>query len=178
MTSTIGQRADRSAGIRARDHGFTLIELILVMVVICAVLGIAAPSLRGFFISHQATDAARQMISLMQLARTQSISEGRNYRLNFDTQARTYWLTVQDGAAYAKLNSEFGQTFTLPEGSVFDLKADPADTSTDHMDFYPSGATSGLTIKLTGRQGDAVEISQPALAEPFQIASVTQGQGS
>lgn len=112
--STTGRRADRTAG------GFTLIELILVMMLICTVLGMAAPSLRGFFQSHQATDAAGQIVALAQYARTQAASEGRTYRLNFDTQGGQYWLTAQDGASFAVLGREFGRTFALPEGVTFE----------------------------------------------------------
>ena len=75
--------------------GFTLLELILVMVILSTVLAMAAPSLRGFFGSRKTNDTASQILSLTQFARSQAISEGIIYRLNFDTRERTYWLTAQ-----------------------------------------------------------------------------------
>ena len=77
------------------DRGFTLLELILVMVILSTVLAMAAPSLRGFFASRKTHDTAAQILALTQFARSQAISEGIVYRLNFDTRQRTYWLTAQ-----------------------------------------------------------------------------------
>ena len=74
-----------------------MVELILVMVLICIILGAAAPSLRGFFTSRKTTNAAAQIMALIQYARTQAIADGCNYRLNFDTTQNQYWLTIQSG---------------------------------------------------------------------------------
>jgi len=158
----------------SHPRGFTLVELILVMVLICSILGIAAPSLRGFFVSHQATDAAGQIVALIQLARSQAIADGRNYRFNFDAQAGTYWLTAQDGAAFVNLNSEFGRTFRLPEGASFDPKADPDAAAAGYIEFYPNGTSSAATVRLIGRQGQVVEISSPALTEVFRVVTTTE----
>ena len=57
-------------------RGFTLLELILVMVILSTVLAMAAPSLSGFFGSRQTHDTAAQILALTQLARSQAISEG------------------------------------------------------------------------------------------------------
>ena len=64
--------------------GLTLLELVLVMVIICTILAMAAPSLRGFFTSRETSDAAAQIVALTHLARSQAITEGRVYRLNLD----------------------------------------------------------------------------------------------
>jgi Tfp pilus assembly protein FimT len=129
------------------------VELILVMVLICVILGAAAPSLRGFFASRQTTNASAQVMALIQYARTQAIADGCNYRLNFDTTQNTYWLTVQSGANFAAPNTEDGTTFSLPEGASFDLQADPNATVTDHIDFYPDGTTSAAAIGVIPRTG-------------------------
>jgi Tfp pilus assembly protein FimT len=136
---------------------FTLVELILVMVLICIILGATAPSLRGFFSSRQTTNAAAQIMALIQYARTQAIADGCNYRLNFDTTQNQYWLTIQSGANFAYINTAYGMTFSLPDGANFDLKADPNCTITDHIDFYPDGSTSGAAIGVIPRTGQADE---------------------
>jgi Tfp pilus assembly protein FimT len=136
-----------------------MVELILVMVVVCIILGMASPSLRGFFTSRQTSNAAAQIMALIQYARTQSIASGCNYRLNFDTTQNTYWLTVQSGSDFVAINTERGMTFSLPEGASFNLQADPNSTVTDHIDFYPNGSTSAASIGVIGRQGDEQRIS-------------------
>jgi type II secretion system protein H len=77
-----------------RFKGFTLLELIVVMVILATVLALAGPSLRGFFGSRQLPDTAAQILALTQFARSQAISEGIIYRLNFNTSKREYWLTA------------------------------------------------------------------------------------
>ena len=102
-----------------RSHsrrGFTLIELILVMAVLCIVVGLAAPSLTGFGRGRRATDAAAQIVSLARWARSQAITQGVVYRLNLNPAEGSYWLTVQqpDGT-FGELLEEIGGVFTLPE---------------------------------------------------------------
>jgi prepilin-type N-terminal cleavage/methylation domain-containing protein len=143
---------------RGRGAGaFTLVELILVMVLICIILGAAAPSLRGFFSSRKTANAAAHIMGLIQYARTQAIADGCNYRLNFDTTQNTYWLTVQSGSAFVAINTEYGITHSLPEGASFDLQADPNATITDHIDFYPDGSTSAAAIGVIPSTGQADE---------------------
>jgi Tfp pilus assembly protein FimT len=151
-----------------------MVELILVMVVICVILGAAAPSLRGFFTSRQTANAAARLMALIQYARAQAIADGCNYRLNFDTTQNQYWLTTQSGSSFATINTENGTTYSLPEGATFDLQADPNATVTDHIDFYPNGSTSAAAIGVVGRQGDEQQISNGdnlALTDSYRIVA-------
>jgi len=107
-----------------KNSGFTLMELILVLVVIGVVLAISSPSLRGFFASRGTADAAATMLSLTKYARTEAVSRGRPCRLNIDTQSGAYWLTVQDAGRYVPLDNEMGQRFQLPEGAAVDVRSD------------------------------------------------------
>jgi len=157
---------------RAGVGGFTLIELILVMMLLCTALGAVAPSLRGFFLSRHVHDAAAQMAALAQYARAQAAAEGRAYRLNYDAQAATYWLTAQEGASFAALGTEFGRVFALPEGVAFDVAA---VEGAEHMDFSPVGAVTGGRIRLTSRQGERLELSSPSLSESFRVRAAEEG---
>ncbi len=134
-----------------------MVELILVMVVICIILGGVAPSLRGFFNSRKTTNAAAQIMALIQYARTQAVAGGAVYRLNFDTTKNQYWLTIQSGGSFVNINTEYGITYSLPEGSTFDLHADPNCTIADHIDFYPDGTTSAAAIGVIPSTGQADE---------------------
>jgi len=164
------RRPGAGSGNRPAARGFTLLELVLVMVIVCTVLAMAAPSLGGFFASRRTADAAAQIVALTGLARSQAIVEGRTYRLNFDTDAGAYWLTVQQGGAFGRLGSEFGRRFSLPEGTLASRDGTTAAASSGHIEFYPDGTTQAATIRLTGRQGEVVEIVCPSPTEPFEVA--------
>ncbi len=168
MTSLTGPKTER------RSAGFTLLELVLVMVVICTVLAMAAPSLQGFFASRQTEDAAAQIVVLTQFARTQAVSEGRVYRVNFDIEAGTYWLTTQEGGAFRELDSEFGRIFSLPEGTIARWLVQPGQTPRSCVTFHPDGRTEAATVRLTGRKGDVFDITCLSPAERFHVVEFAE----
>ena len=139
--------------------GFTLLELVLVMLIVCTLLAIAAPSLRGFFASRETKDAAAQIIALTNLAQTQAISQGRVYRLNLDLEEGTYWLTVQEEGVFCALNNEFGRLFSLPNETVakLEMEATPQSVTSNYIEFYPEGRCQTGSIRLVDRRGDAAE---------------------
>jgi type II secretion system protein H len=171
-TSTTGHRGrgEKLAGKDSSDSkGFTLLELILVMVIISTVLAMASPSLRGFFASRETSDAAAQIVSLTQLARSQAIAEGRIYRLNLDLEQGAYHLTVREGGAFRELYTEFGRVFLLPDDTIFELEKDGEEGVAKYIDFFPQGHTEASTMRLTDRRGDVYEIVCYSSAERFQV---------
>jgi Tfp pilus assembly protein FimT len=147
------------------------------MVIVCTVLAMAAPSLRGFFAGRQTQDAAAGLVALTQLARSQAISEGDPYRLNVDTSAGTFWLTTQSDGGWQNLNSEFGRTFGLPEGVELSLSVDGVEASRTYVTFFPDGRTEPATITLSGRQGDQVLIRCLSPADSFRVTRPQTHQG-
>lgn len=152
-----------------RAKGFTLLELILVMLILSTVLAMAAPSLRGFFGSRQSQDTASQMLALTQFARSQAISEGVVYRLNFDTRDRVYWLTAWKSGAFEELETEFGQIFTLPKDMAMELEDVEEEDGNVYVEFTPQGTVTAATIRLIDRRGDALEVTCPTVTESFSV---------
>jgi Tfp pilus assembly protein FimT len=155
-------------------------ELILVMVVIAVVLGLAAPSLKGFFASRQTSYTAQTMLALTRHARSQAMAQGNICRLNIDTAAKTYWLTTQKVGKFVTLDTEMGRQFNLPEGATVTVQT-PEDPTVQHSDaktpdvlyvqFYPNGRCDVATIEVTGRQGDVYQIASTAPTETFRITA-------
>jgi Tfp pilus assembly protein FimT len=81
-------------------------ELILVMLIIAIISGMLVPSLARFTAGRAVDNLGRQILALAQSARSQSISQARIYRLNFDQSAGQFWLTADAG----------GGTFNPPTG--------------------------------------------------------------
>jgi len=153
----------------AAAMGFTLLELILVMLILSTILAMAAPSLRGFFGSRQAQDTAARILALTQFARSQAISEGVVYRLNFDTKDRVYWLTAWKSGAFEELETEFGQIFTLPKDMAMELEDVDQDKDEVYVEFTPQGTVTAATIRLIDRKGRALEVTCPTVTESFSI---------
>jgi Tfp pilus assembly protein FimT len=148
----------------------TLLELILVMMILSTVLAMAAPSLRGFFVSRRGDDAAAQILALTQFARSQAISEGIIYRLNFDVQEHTCWLTAQKAGTYERLQTSFGKAYTIPKDLVIELEDIEKEDRDVFLAFTPYGTVTAGTIRLIDRHGRALEIACPTVTESFSIA--------
>lgn len=161
-----------------RGNGFTLLELIMVMVILSTVLAMAAPSLSGFFGSRQTHDTAAQILALTQFARSQAISEGIVYRLNFDTQQRTYWLTAQQAGAFEELKTGLGQVFTLPKDMVMELDDVDQEDMDMFLQFTPQGTVTAGTVRLIDRRGVALEVTCPTITESYSIVELQYVNGA
>jgi prepilin-type N-terminal cleavage/methylation domain-containing protein len=174
----LGSR-ESELGTRATNYkpGFTLLELILVMVILSTVLAMAAPSLRGFFGSRKTHDEAAQLLALTQYARSAAISEGITYRLNFDTNKHTYWLTSQKAGIFENLKTEFGYVFTFPNDITVELEDAEKDKGDMFFAFTPQGTVTAGTIRLIDRRGLVLEITCPTVTESFSIVEREQING-
>ncbi len=112
-----------------RRKGFTLIELILVLVVLAVIVTTVTVSMRNFARGKEASNTAVQLVAIANYARSQAISDGRTYRLTFDPQANTYRLTAQDGGNFVDLGTEWGQTFKIPGDLKIAVQTQPLATA-------------------------------------------------
>jgi type II secretion system protein H len=152
-----------------RHEGFTLLELIVVMVILATVLALAGPSLRGFFGSRQLQDTAAEILAMTQFARSQAISEGVIYRLNFNTTERTYWLTAWKKGSFLRLETNTGRTHTLPKDMILELDNLGRDDQDMFVEFMPDGTATAGTIRLMERNGRTLEVACPTVTESYYI---------
>jgi prepilin-type N-terminal cleavage/methylation domain-containing protein len=160
-----------------RIAGFTLLELIIVLVILSTVLALAGPKLKGFFASRQLPDTAAQILALTQYARTQAISDGIVYRLNFNRERRTYWLTVWRKGKFQDISSDLGRTYTLPKDIAFELKDLDKEGSEEYVEFKPEGTATAATIRLIEHSGRTLDVTCETVTEPFAVVEVEDTYG-
>ena len=78
-------------------RGFTLVELIMVMVVLAGVMAIAAPSLNKFFRNSALNDEARRIVGLIEMARHEAISTGYPMQVWFDLENQWFGMRELSG---------------------------------------------------------------------------------
>ncbi|MGQ9729676.1 MAG: GspH/FimT family pseudopilin [Candidatus Zipacnadales bacterium] len=78
---------------RRPQAAFTLLELMVVLMILVLLSALAAPSFRRQYHEAKLNSAARDIVALMQYARSQAIVEGTTYRLNIDRDAKRMWVT-------------------------------------------------------------------------------------
>jgi type II secretion system protein H len=158
----------RHSAFGIRRRGFTLLELILVMLIMTVVLAMVAPSLSGFGAGREAEFAGAQLMAVAHWAREQAVSEGRVYRLNFNPSTQTYQVTAQVGGVWQQVGEEFGSEFAVPEGVVMQWDA-PQDNGAYVIDFLPSGRTRPARIQVTSRDGQVSYIGNRTATEPLRV---------
>ena len=158
---------------RFRTQGFTLLELILVMLIISTMLAIAAPSLRGFFGSRETKNAAEQILALTKYASSQAVAEGRICSLNFDIRENAYWLTVQDQGVFRDLGIEMGRRFSLPKDTIIELDGIPNDVNSwaYYIEFDATGRCQPGRIRLINRREEVITIICPTPTEQYYITT-------
>jgi prepilin-type N-terminal cleavage/methylation domain-containing protein len=122
-----------------RGSGFTLLELVLVMLLLTIIMATAAPSLSNFARGRKSKDAAQNIVALARYARAQAISEGVTHRLHVNVRDGSYWITRQEGGEFVPMASDFGQHFKLPEGVHMETDIEPRDGT-----FVQGGAQSPM----------------------------------
>jgi type II secretion system protein H len=155
--------------IRPRS-GFTLLELVMVMLILSMLLAMVAPSLSGFGAGRDAEYAAAQVMTLSRWAREQAITEGRVYRLNFDPSTQTYQVTEQVGGTFQEIRHDFGRVFSLPEGVTMAWQA-PQEAGVYVIDFHPSGRAQPARIQVTARNGTVSFVGSRTPTELLRVMS-------
>lgn len=173
---THGRRPQGRGCARAWAAGFTLLELVLVLVIAGIVLGVSSPSLRRFLWSRRAGDAAREMVALAEYARSQAVVEGRAYRLNLDPEEGCFWLTAETAGEFVEPPTEFGRLFLLPQGTAARWKWPHEGVGWGWIGLYPDGRSDPVSILITDAWGEAVRVFSLSPAEPLQVVAAAEGE--
>ncbi len=148
--------AERRCTSASSCAGFTLIELVLVVVIAGLMMGIAIPYLRNSSDRGGVTESAVVISSLHARAKLAAIQRGRVTRLKMNASQSTMWVTVSKTTGTGvdmignveNLHDRFGITFT---------------TTRDSLTFTPRGIgteSSGTTIIISkGSAADTITIS-------------------
>ncbi len=158
---------------RRRRRGFTLLELITVLILISLVLALAAPSLRRFARSRETSETASHLLALAHLARSQAVAQARPWRLNVDPEQALYWLTAQEAGAFVQPQADYGRSFRFPDGVAVTVDAPETEDHTLYVQFDPDGRSDEATIELEDLEGRVLQVTSPSVTERFRIVTLT-----
>jgi len=131
--------------IGARSRGFTLIEMIIVMVIISLLAMLVTPRLAKTLQHLEVRGAAKKISAILRYCRSESVNKSRIYSVSFDTVSRL--LSVQSTEENDE-KSTVERSYALPE-EVQVEKIEPGKTllesSLPTFEFYPNGGSNGGT---------------------------------
>jgi len=125
-----------------RTGGFTLVELLVVMVIAALVLGLVATSISRNISGAEMRSAARKMTASIRYTRTQAILDKQEQVFMIDTENRSY-LAPKKEAVF------------LPEGmnvAVTTARSELTSEQVGGIRFYPDGGSTGGFIELEANE--------------------------
>lgn len=127
------------ARIAALTRGFTLFELLVVMMILAMVTAVTLPSIGGRLGAARERTAARDLATVLRQTRGAAIAGNRDLALTIDTNALTY---ATDGRP----------AHHLPEGlnvSLFAAETERLGRTAGRIRFFPDGSSTGGEVTLT-----------------------------
>lgn len=103
------------------ERGFTLFEVIIVVLILLTLAAIAIPSIRSLQKTPQLTTTAQEVINILRVAQNKTLSSEGNsqYGVYFKTTTTPHQYLVFKGSSYVARDTAFDQTYSLPAAVEF-----------------------------------------------------------
>jgi len=158
----VSARIRRRGGSRAHSHGFTLIELMVVLVILAVILMIAVPSYRTLTERTRLKSYANEVVASVYLARSEAIKRNAVMTLCASTDGTSCtggdaweqgWIVMDPNDTVIKHQQALASGIIL-----FDL------SSINTMAFQPSGAASTAVFLKLCQQGASAGVEEKIVA--------------
>jgi len=119
--------------------GFTLIEIILVVLLLSVVVGLTIPNFSQTFTKTQLQKCAQDLVYTMRYAQSRATTKNRRVQLVFNTDFSQYWLSdfLEDSRGSSdpsqKISGKMGRIFKIPSQIIIEL-------GQNTITFYPDGS--------------------------------------
>lgn len=156
--------------------GFTLLELVLVLLVIGVVTALVFPKFRNLGGGDVKVEA-RTLIGRIQGLYNEATFTRRTHRLVYDLDAQRYWGEVKEGRgdAYTPVDPAFMSPVTLPSGvSLEDVVTERAGKRQEgkaYTYFLPLGRAEFTTIHLEAKDGPQLTLRVNPLTGKVRVDS-------
>jgi prepilin-type N-terminal cleavage/methylation domain-containing protein len=139
------------------DHGLTLIEVLVAIVVLLVLSGIAIPNIIALNQQFQLSSAANQISGDLQLSRMKAIMQRKRFRVTFDDATETYQVETRPDCSSGGY-TPFGPARSLPKNvNIVSVTSDPsfscigtAGTGTINLS-NTAGRTKSIVVDSVGR---------------------------
>jgi len=128
---------------RPQCRGFTLLELLLVLLLLGLMYGLAGPMLGSGSVGLEMKGAARQLAAGLRKARSIAITERREAALTIDVDARTFLVTGDP------------KTYSLPQRldlGLFTAQSELVQEKTGNIRFFADGSSTGGRVTISAAE--------------------------
>jgi len=150
--------------------GFTLLELTVTLFIIGLLAAVLVPRL-GDLGGARLDAQARRLAALVRYLHGEAAFRSQVYRLNYDLDQHTYWVTVltaaRESAEFLPDSSPLARPMQLPQNITFaDVRVPSVglvSTGRVYTHFYPQGYTDPTIIHLRDQHSRFVTVIIPPL---------------
>jgi Tfp pilus assembly protein FimT len=168
-TLSAGKILNNVSGKLQNARGFTLFELILVLVFIGLIAGLTTPFLMSTLDRAQHQAETRKINTALRFARSEAITRKTVFTFNADIEARQYWI------AAGKQNRPATRRILAPGFQMARVTGDDETIEQGNfaINFFPRGNSNGGAIRVTELSSDktdsAYEITIDAITGTSRI---------
>lgn len=173
--------------IRTRyKSGFTLIELMVVIILIGVVTAVILPEMRGTYEDALLRSTSRKIISVSNLAASRAVATSREQHLKFDLQNGRYELESASKGRGKPEGDNLIEKGDLDKRIAIQIR-DPNEpgpeteqmeesrrATQDSVTFYADGTAESKEILLRDRQGFMLALKMNPTTARFRIVQVQQ----
>ena len=126
---------------RAGQHGFTLLEILIVLVIGVLLVALVPPLLSGMSGATELRGAARQLAAGLRNARNEAVVRQQEAVLTLDLERRRFGVTGDP------------REIALPESvalKLYTAQSELLDSATGGIRFFPDGSSTGGAITVSG----------------------------
>ncbi len=152
-----------------KRRGFSLIELVVVLVIISLSVVLVAPSLSRLSSTVEMKTTAKKVSAILRNYRSEAINRGRVYQVLFDSdlnevRIQPVALPEEEGENQGKEENIRPKVYAIPKGvHIGEVKVESTQYPSDFptIEFYAGGGSNGGTITLNSpdRQEYKIEVN-------------------
>ena len=153
--------------LRKRESGFTLIEMMVVIVVLVIVAAIAIPTFMSLLPGMRLNGSARAIFVTMNQTRMRAVAENTIGIIKFDPANNTFTAWLDDGPAGN--NWALDSTDTSIKSGSTETGVSISSTTIPYNTFgynsrgLPAGTPGAYAVTLTNSEGDTQQVQVSAL---------------
>lgn len=126
---------------RVGQHGFTLLELLVVLVIAVLLVAVVPPLISGMSGATELRSAARQLAAGLRFARNEAVTRQREAVLTLDLSKHRFAISGDP------------REIALPESlslHLYTAQSELLDQATGNIRFFPDGSSTGGAVTVSG----------------------------
>jgi len=147
-----------------KSKGFSLMELIIVMIFISFSMALVTPSLSRIAKTIELKATAKRVSGILRYYRSEAVNKRRVYQILFDSDLRRVQVRSvgEDGEGKERDGRDPKKTYSLPDGiqiGEMDIPSPQYFSDLPAIEFYPNGGSNGGALLLKSPDDKGFKIS-------------------